>query len=585
MVTPTNSVVSEIEDFVFLYENGTVTIVDGLEFNMPHLVKNITYYILSKYMEGQKDQLNRRKPFRNIGNAIVDIEFRAKNIDRKAIEASAVDGDYVFSLIVNKELQQWMRDNKFGRFIDTYQRKKSEYGSVLIKKTEIDGDLHLDVVSWNNVAVNPRDITRGMKVEKFELTPLELRKRANVWDAAEIEYVIELHLKGKNPNKDIEILDCEGEFPVNYFVETEDAAVTDTALYNVIIALVNKKKCVLYAKKLSESRFKHFKRKSVENRDFGIGVWEEVLEPQIWTNDAVIAEKFAMDLAGKVILKTNKKSDVPSAASLLDGEIIELKDNEYIESMSLMPSALPQFQNVIDSWFVNTQRDQSTYNAISGEQAKSGVPFAAQALQAAQAGSIFNKRRDQDGFDIEDILIDWVVPHLTKKIQKAHTLTASYSPRELKVIDRAIKAEMRNTGIENMITAQEDITPDMVVSLDAQIEETLQSGTERTLDIPAGYITMDKVRTKLRFNITDEMEDSQRKLNALAIALQNTAPNDPQRQTIVNEIMEIGGVSPATYGSVPQNINEVTPTGKGVTPQTIAAEPSKISAVLPEGQQ
>jgi hypothetical protein len=43
-------------------------------------------------MGGQKDEQGRRKPFRNIGNAIVDLEWRAKNIDRKSIEAHETDG-------------------------------------------------------------------------------------------------------------------------------------------------------------------------------------------------------------------------------------------------------------------------------------------------------------------------------------------------------------------------------------------------------------------------------------------------------------------------------------------------------------
>ena len=54
----------------------------------------------------QKDDQGRRKPFRNIGNAIVDLEWRAKNIDRKSIEAHATDGDFLFSMTVNKEVRQ-----------------------------------------------------------------------------------------------------------------------------------------------------------------------------------------------------------------------------------------------------------------------------------------------------------------------------------------------------------------------------------------------------------------------------------------------------------------------------------------------
>ena len=87
---------------------------------MRQTVRQITHYIMSRYMDGgsndNKDpQSGKRRPFRNIGNAIVDLEWRAKNIDRKSIEAHATDGDYLFSMVVNKETQQWMKDNNFGK--------------------------------------------------------------------------------------------------------------------------------------------------------------------------------------------------------------------------------------------------------------------------------------------------------------------------------------------------------------------------------------------------------------------------------------------------------------------------------------
>jgi hypothetical protein len=48
----------------------------------------------------------RRKPFRYIGHAIVDLEWRAKNIDCKAIEAEETNGGYIFALIVNKAMDE-----------------------------------------------------------------------------------------------------------------------------------------------------------------------------------------------------------------------------------------------------------------------------------------------------------------------------------------------------------------------------------------------------------------------------------------------------------------------------------------------
>ena len=88
---------AEIDDHLKEYESGTITISEDIEFSMRETVRQITHYIMSKYMGGQLDEQGRRKPFRNIGNAIVDLEWRAKNIDRKAIEAEETDGDYIFA--------------------------------------------------------------------------------------------------------------------------------------------------------------------------------------------------------------------------------------------------------------------------------------------------------------------------------------------------------------------------------------------------------------------------------------------------------------------------------------------------------
>jgi hypothetical protein len=147
-------VYAEIDDHLKEYESGTITISEDIEFSMRQTVRQITHYIMSKYMGGQNDQQGRRKPFRNIGNAIVDLEWRAKNIDRKAIEAEETDGDFIFSLTVNKEVSQWMKDNNFGKTIDDYQRKKSEYGSVLLKKTETASKLIIEPVKWEHTAVS-----------------------------------------------------------------------------------------------------------------------------------------------------------------------------------------------------------------------------------------------------------------------------------------------------------------------------------------------------------------------------------------------------------------------------------------------
>jgi len=385
-----------IDSIISNYDNGVIKIAGDIEFSMAKDISQYTHYILSKYTDDGVDANGNPYRFRNVGNAIVDLEFRAKNLDRKNIQYTATDGDYVFSMIVNKEVQQFMKDENWGQFIDDFQRKKTEYGSVLVKNTAG----QIDIANWNYIKANPRDIIGGEIIEEHELSPLELKRKG--WKNT--DDVLLAHKKVKDIWEDIKVLDIDGEFPKEYFDENDDTG--ETVLKNVILAVVSGEKFLLHEQDLSELRYKYFTRKKVEGRDWGIGVWEEVREPQIAINEAVIEESEARTLSGKVVLKTNKKG-LPDASAIVNGEMVYLEDNEYLDTLNLMPSGgLQQYQSSIDNWFLNLQRDQSAFNAMTGEEVKAGTPFAGQALQASQAGSIFNKRRDQDGFNIREILVD-----------------------------------------------------------------------------------------------------------------------------------------------------------------------------------
>jgi hypothetical protein len=588
---------TQLDDLIQEYEQGTITISGDIEFSMHKTVRQITHYILSRYMDGQNDKnTNLRKPFRNIGNAIVDLEWRAKNIDRKSIEAHATDGDHLFSLIVNKELQQWMKDNNFGKTIDDYQRKKSEYGSVLLKKTETADELIIEPVKWDHTVVDPRDIAGGPKIDRHYLTALELKKKADAWTEVDADGVSNIDLAIAAAKKDktnkgenrIEIWDIEGEFEYSDLYDDEDKN-DEIALYNIIVAVVANKKFCLYKAKLKESRYKHDARKAVEGRDMGLGVWEEVFEPQISTNENVIDEREAMSLGGKVVIKTNKKN-LPTGAALVNGEVIELEADEFLDTISLAPQTLPQFQNTIDAWFVNTQRDQSAYPGMTGEEPKASTPALSLQLQAAQGASIFNKRRDQDGFLLLDVIVDWVISFVVKKINKDHTLTAAYSPKELEMLDEAIKTFVTNTHSKAAMLSPAMLKPGMPfgttpedrMMVGANVQDQLnKDGKKRTLHVPKGFITLDRIDKKVRFDITDEMMDDQRRINALATALGQLPPGDPQRSALVAEMMEISGVSAASFpvnGAPPP----AAPTASTTVPR---AGNSRVNNVLPQGQQ
>jgi hypothetical protein len=568
-----------IDDHIKNYQQGTITISDDIEFSMYNTVRQITHYILSKYFKSEQGR------FRNIGNAIVDLEWRAKNIDRKSIEAHALDGDHIFSLIVNKETQQWMKTNNFGKTIDDYQRKKSAYGDCLLKNTETADELLIEPAEWESTTVDPEDIDGGPKIEQNYFTPLQLKKKSEVWTEEtdgdlSIDVVIEKAKKNRRDKESNRILvyDVEGEFEYSDIYPEEDDN-DDIGLYNIIVAEVAGKKYCLYKKKLKESRFKHDARKEVEGRDMGVGVWEECFEAQIATNENVLDEREAMSLGGKVVIKSNKKN-LPTGMALMNGEVIDLDEGEFFEPVSLAPTTIPMYQNIIDAWFINTQRDQSAYPGMTGEEPKASTPALSLQLQAAQGASIFNKRRDQDGFFLLEVIEDWVLPFIVKQIKKGHTLTASYSPHELALIDEGIRnAHVTPKVINDVLTLPpgQHVTPEMQAAYHAEVDAMHKNhGNKRTLYIPDDYITLKKIKEKVRFDITDEMSDDQRRLNALAAALAQLPVGAPERGPIVAEMMETGGISAASFP---------VSSGGGTPTTTPTPTNTRTNQVLPEGQK
>ncbi|MEA3429829.1 MAG: hypothetical protein U9R08_01000 [Nanoarchaeota archaeon] len=180
------------------------------------------------------------------------------------------------------------------------------------------------------------------------------------------------------------------------------------------------------------------------------------------------------------------------------------------------------------------------------------------------------------------------MPDLIKKINQEHELTASYSPRELRLIDEDIINKAKGEFVKERILSnignmngKGAITADDLSNIEEmKAKELEKQGSERKLTIPKEYITMEKITKKGFFNVTDEQTNGQRKLDALASQLQLLQPGDPQRQTLINEMMEVQGISSATFG-VSGGATTGTVDTQGNQTQTQAT----IEQSLPQGQQ
>jgi hypothetical protein len=181
------------------YIMGTTRISKYVEFNQYENIARIDAYLNSKHIFGETDSQGRDKPFFNIVLSAVNIWFRATDLDRKDIVINPTSSkDTVASFLATIKLQDWMRRNNFGRFLNDWGRSLAAYGSSVVKFVEQGGKLNPSVIPWNRLITDTIDFDANPKIEVLELTLAQLRanplydqaKVDELWDATQARRLI-----------------------------------------------------------------------------------------------------------------------------------------------------------------------------------------------------------------------------------------------------------------------------------------------------------------------------------------------------------------------------------------------------------
>ena len=546
----------------------TIDLVDGLPFSQKNQVRTIEFYNNSKYLNGQKDELNREKPFMQVLNAICDVENTAKDLNTKDINITSDDGNhYLESWLLSKDIQVWMKEVNFAKTLNDMRDMHTRYGSLLVKKVTKDGELNLELPEWKNLITDQVDIIQGAIVETHYMTAMEI-SRMEEWDKKKIRELL-LKLKGKGSNKRIPIYEIRGEFSKATFKDVESKKYTEDdemefsyQLYYVAGLPQESGKetnfdglVPLYWEDDTERVYKYLARKPKAGRGFGVGVMEEGEEAQVWTNDAILKQHRAMEYTTKVIGQSASKK--LKGRNLLtetdDGTILETEADKPITSLNLLPSGgLAQYNNLITQWYDQLQKTTSAYSAQRGDTPPSGTPFRLQATVLQQSSSVFKSLQQELGIFITEIFEDWVMPHLAKKLNREHILAYNFSPEELKEIDNKFTAKMANQRaidaiLEGKMVNQEEYDG-WIENYDEFIKQTK---SQRFIDIPKDFYK--NLKAKVTVNITGEQRNKAATLESLNNILITYASNpalstDPVASQLLTKIIELSGagISPVS---------------------------------------
>ena len=562
----------ELDEIKTSYEGSSLEKVSGLYRSQYEVVKMCEYYSDSRYLSanyGNADRLGRPVPFYNIVNYRVALAKTATDLDIKDIQIVSDSPKYqVHSMLLNREAYEWMKKEEFSKTLNQMGQTRPKYGGYLVKKTEVDGELHIDVVRWTNVYTDQNDILGGPIVECQHMSPVELKRKDDVWE--NVIDVLKMHKKIKAEDRPttIDVYEVTGEFPIAYYKNAKGEEGTDEDLYTYslqkyYIADIDSQKVLMYAEEIKGKMSDHYEYLTWEENGFGLGrgVIEDSEEAQVWTNDAVINESIAMALAGRVGIKTNSKTLGNNVLEHDHGKIYELKKDEDINAFNLAPSALGQYQNQIEKWRTQADNVTSSFNSITGEQPPSGTPYAQTALLNQVATKPFDYKREEWGIHLTKIFDKWVIPYLIRKIRKEHILVSEFTEAELDVIDESFAYDNANNEVKKQILEGVPTSPDTQSEMIEGYKKHIKKlGKKRFIEIPDDYFN--DIECKVTVITTGEQKNKAVILQSLSELMKTVMASfnpatgefgvlkDPTLSKIFNEILEMtgAGISPVSLG-------------------------------------
>lgn len=567
-----NSLIAKAVQSIVTNYNSSIAIMDGLLYRQRDTVRMIEFYTNSQYLGGNKDELDREKPFYNIVNGMCDVENAAKDIDTKNVTATSDDGNhYTQSFLISKDLYQWMKATNFAKTLNDMRDTHTRYGSLLVKKCiERDEDgkkqLKIGIPEWKNVITDQIDIHGSPIIECHYMTPTQMLKKTS-WENVQEAIA---NAKSLGFTTRIPVYEVRGEFPVAFFKEMDgkeysekDEKTFTRQLYyfagqygqpnnmgqqdaNTMYSLGQL--TPLYWENNTEDVYKYLARKKRAGRGFGVGVVEEGEEAQIGTNDAALMQFRAMEFTSKVIGQTaSKKLKGRNMLTEVDnGTILEHEDNRPITPVQLLPSGgLQQYNNLMVQWFTQFERTTSAYSAQRGESPSSRTSAKLQAAVLGQSGSVMSNIREEFGIFVTEIIEDWVLDFLGEELNTEHILSHEFSLSELQEIDRNFAISTANQMAKDEILSGNIVGAEQYAGFMQQADELVKrTKATRFLKVPKDYYK--KAQSKITFNITGEQKDRAAAIEALMGIMEMYASNpqiitDPVLTQIFMQLVELSG--------------------------------------------
>lgn len=545
-------------------------------------ISKIYAYLASKHISGEKDSQGRDKPFFNIVVAARNVYFRATDIDRKNISVIPTNmHDEIPALFATGWLQNWMRRNVWGIFLNNWGLELAAFNSAVVKFIENGGELHSMVVPWSRIICDPINFDANPKIELIELTEAELygRVKTHGYDKDIVEKLCDAlsareltdQTKQDQNNNYIKLYEVQLNGKLSLLTGNEEDEDKFAEQMHVISFVASKE----------EGKFDDFTLVSGRRKDPYMltsllpatdgsvsldGSVKNLFQSQWMMNHTVKSIKDQLDLASKMFFQTADPAFVGRnvLSALQNGDILIHKENHPLTMVNNQSHDITASQSFGQMWKGLSAEINGVSESMMGQVAPSGTAWRQVEALLNESHSLFETMTENKGLAIEQMLRRFVIPFAKKQMKNKKEVMAQLSALNLAKIDsKYIPAEAvrrHNAAFTESVLQGEIPSPFDQMGMEAGVQKELDAMGD-TRPLSPGDINWDEMfkdlEWELEINITGEAKDKQMVLTTLNTALgimmnPNYATNQ-QAQFVVSKILSATGViSPVEMAAIPK---------------------------------
>lgn len=574
------------------YNNSDTTISEYVLFSPKKTIDKIEAYINSKHISGETDALGREKPFFNIVTAASNVWYRATDIDRANIRIKPTKSSgHTTALLANAKSKEWMRKANFGTFLNAWGLTLAQYGSVVSKFVEQDGELIAKVVPWNRLIVDAISFEGNPVIEKHFYTPAQLRENP-LFDQKQVESLILDQQQAReigNGNKVdtkadyIEIYELHGEFSKAMLKDEDDVMDSDVEEFvqqvhicsfteSVTDGESNYNDYTLYrGQEKNPYHIAHLIKQ--DGRSLSIGAVEHLFEAQWMVNHNEKAIKDQLELASKMVFQTSDPAyQGRNTGDLDNGTILYHETNQPLTQLANNSHDIAPLQNSKVDWQNLGSEISSTPDSLRGVTPPSGTALGTVQITTQQSLSLFELMTENKGLALEEIWREFVIPNIKKQLDTKEEIVVALDNMSIKQIDslyipHEARKRFNEQAVDKVIKALEtDDLSQVPQPFDAPTEEKAVTedmeslGNTRyfkpdELDEKTWKDVFDDFEWDVEIEVTNEQSDKQALLSNLNFTLGTLASlgDVENARMVLSKILEETDIfSPMELASVSQ---------------------------------